>query len=143
MVGIGEAGAHGRVISARSAKLAGVSYEQDYIKRLLQKLGEVLARALGLGKAGNFDESLQVLEQGVGAELGMPFAMLLRLEPKSAVALLGKDKASALAEALRTRGLLLELASRTKEAHAATANAEQLERLLIQGSRKDLAGGAD
>ena len=120
----------GRVISARSAKLSLVSYEQDYIKRLLQKMGEVLARALGLGKAGNFDESLQVLERGVGAELGMPFAMLLRLEPKSAVALLGKDKAAALAEALRTRSLLFELASRTAEARSSTAQAEQLERLL-------------
>ncbi len=107
-----------------------MSYEQDYIKRLLQKMGEVLARALGLGRAGNFDESLQVLEQGVGAELGMPFALLLRLDPKSAVALLGKDKAAALAEALRTRGLLFELASRSEEARGSTAQAEQLERLL-------------
>ena len=107
-----------------------MSYEQDYIKRLLQKIGEVLARALGLAKAGNYDESLQVLEQGVSAELGMPFAMLLRLEPKSAVSLLGKDKAKALAEALRTRGLLFELASRSEEAQKSTARAEALERLL-------------
>ena len=107
-----------------------MSYEQDYIKRLLQKMGEVLARALGLGKAGNFDESLQVLEQGVGAELGMPFAMLLRLEPKSALALLGKDKAAALAEALRTHSLLLELASRSEEARGSAARAAEFERLL-------------
>lgn len=107
-----------------------MSYEQDYIKRLLQKIGEVLARALGLGKAGNYDESLQVLEHGIGAELGMPFAMLLRVEPKSVVALLGKGKAAAFAEALRTRSLLFELANRSTEAHDSAARAAELERLL-------------
>ena len=97
---------------------------------MLQKIGEVLVRALGLGKAGNYDESPQVLEQGVGAELGMPFAMLLRVEPKSAVSLLGKDKAAAFAEALRTRSLLFELANRTAEARESAARAAELERLL-------------
>ena len=88
---------------AQTAKLPLVSYQDDYIKRLLQKIGEVLARALGLGKAGQFDESVEVLEQGVGAELGMPFAMLLRIEHKSLLALLGDEKANAFVEALRTR----------------------------------------
>jgi hypothetical protein len=111
---------------APTAKLPYVSYQDDYIKRLLQKIGEVLARALGLGKSGQFDESVAVLEQGVGAELGMPFAMLLRIEPKSLVALLGDEKAGAFAEALRTRGLLFELAGRGEDARASTALADAI-----------------
>jgi hypothetical protein len=107
-----------------------MSYEQDYIKRLLQKIGEVLARALGVGKGGNYDESLQILEQGVGAELGMPFAMLLRLEPKALVSLLGSDKASALAQALRVRATLFALAHRDVDANASTATAEAIESIL-------------
>jgi hypothetical protein len=107
-----------------------MSYEQDYLMRMLKKVGEVLARALGLGKAGNFDESLQVLEQGIGAELGMPFAMLLRLDPKSAVSLLRKEKATAFAQSLRTRALLFELGNQHEEARASLARADELERLL-------------
>jgi hypothetical protein len=107
-----------------------MSYEQDYIKRLLQKIGDVLARALGLGRAGNFDESLQVLEQGVGSELGMPFAMLLRLEPKTLVSLLGKEKAGAFVAALRTRALLFELGGRSSDARDCSARVAALEPLL-------------
>jgi hypothetical protein len=107
-----------------------MGYEQDYIKRLFQRLGEVLARALGLGKAGNYDESLQVLEQGAAAELGMPFSLLLRLDAKSAVSLLGKPKAAAFAEALRTRGLLFGLGGRDADASASAARAAEIESLL-------------
>jgi hypothetical protein len=109
-----------------------MGYEQDYIKRLLQKIGEVLARALGVGKGGNYDESLQILEQGVGSELGMPFAMLLRLEPKALVSLLGPAKAAALAQALRVRATLFGLAHRDADATRSAATAEALEALLGQ-----------
>jgi hypothetical protein len=107
-----------------------MGYEQDYIKRLFQKMGEVLARALGLGKTGNFDESHRVLEQGVGAELGMPLAMLLRLEPRALVSLLGPDKAAAFAEALRTRSLLFGLANRDTDAEISASQAAALEKLI-------------
>ncbi len=107
-----------------------MGYEQDYIKRLLQKVGEVLARALGVGKGGNYDESLQILEQGIGSELGMPFAMLLRLEPKALVSLLGPVKASAFAQALRTRATLFGLARRDADSKLSAARAETIEALL-------------
>jgi hypothetical protein len=113
-----------------------MGYEQDYIKRLLQKMGEVLARALGLGKSGNFDESFQVLEQGVGAELGMPFAMLLRLEPKALVSLLGPAKAAAFGEALRTRSLLFGLANREVDARLSASKAEAIEKLVAPPDAK-------
>lgn len=105
-----------------------MGYQEDFILRLAKRIGEVLARALGLAKAGSHSESLEVLEQGVGAELGIPFAFLLRLEPASAVRLLGKDKAAAFAEALRSRALLFGLAQRDTEAAASASLAEAIER---------------
>ena len=116
---------------AGGARLRGsMGYEQDYIKRLLQKIGEVLARALGVGKGGNYDERLQIREQGVGSELGMPFSMLLRLQPKALVSLLGPAKASAFAEALRTRATLFALAHRDADARLSAALAETIDRIL-------------
>jgi hypothetical protein len=109
-----------------------MGYEQDYIKRLLQKVGEVLARALGAGKGGNYDESLQILEQGIGAELGMPFAMLLRLEPKALVSLLGPAKASAFAEALRVRSTLFALAHLDADAKSSASSADTIETILAR-----------
>jgi hypothetical protein len=86
-------------------------------------MGDVLARALGHAKKTDYAESHQVLEQGVGAELGMPFAMLMRLDAASAARLLGRDKAALFAEALRTRALLFKLAGREEEARASEAHA--------------------
>jgi hypothetical protein len=115
-------------------KLGTLGYEEDFILRLAKRIGEVLARALGLAKKGSYDESLEALEQGVGAELGMPFVMLLRLDNESVVRLLGKDKARALAEALRSRGLVLGLAGRHQEANASASRAAEIERRVAGGS---------
>lgn len=107
-----------------------VAYEQDYIKRMVQRIGEVLARALGQARAGQYEESQQVLEQGVGSELGVPLSTLLRMDDQTVVSILGKDKAAAFAEALRTRGLLFGLAGRDADAAAAASRAANIERLL-------------
>ena len=108
-----------------------MGYEQDFILRLAKRIGEVLARALGLAKQGNHDESVQVLEQGVGAELGIPFVMLMRLDPASAVRLLGKDKAMQFAAALRTRSILFGIAGRDDEARASESRADAVEREIL------------
>lgn len=107
-----------------------MSYQEDFVLRLARRIGEVLARALGVAKRGSYDESHQILEQGVTSELGMPFHMLLRLDPASAVRLLGKDKAAQLIEALRTRALLFELGGRLQDAQASRDHAEAIERAL-------------
>jgi hypothetical protein len=107
-----------------------MSYEEDFILRLAKRIGAVLARALGLAKQGNHDESLQVLEQGVGAELGIPLAMLLRLDAASAVRLLGKDKAAQFAAALRTRSILFGMAGRDQDARVSSSHADAIDRAL-------------
>src|SRR5690349_24716054 len=101
-----------------------MAYEQDFILRMAKRIGEVLARALGLAKQGNHDESVEVLEQGVGAELGIPFVMLMRLDPASAVRLLGKEKATHFVAALRTRSVLFGIAGREEEARVSSSHAD-------------------
>jgi hypothetical protein len=108
-----------------------VSYEQDFVLRMAKRIGEVLARALGLAKQGSYDESQQVLEQGVARELGMPLHMLLQLDAASAVRLLGRDKAKQWVEALRTRALLFELGGKDHDARQCRAHAENVERALV------------
>jgi hypothetical protein len=107
-----------------------MAYEQDFILRMAKRIGEVLARALGLAKQGNHDESVEVLEQGVGAELGIPFVMLMRLDPASAVRLLGREKASQFVAALRTRSVLFGIAGRDADARASSSHADAVEAAL-------------
>lgn len=107
-----------------------MSYEDDFVLRVAKRLGEVLARALGLAKQGSYDESHQVLEQGVASELGLPFHMLMKLDPASAVRLLGKAKARQLADALQTRALLFDLAGKTHDSVACREHAAHILRAL-------------
>lgn len=93
-------------------------------------MGEVLARALGIAKQGSYDDSHQVLEQGVASELGMPFHMLLKLDPQSAVRLLGRDKARLFAEALETRALLFDLGGKPHDSAACREHAAHVRRAL-------------
>ena len=109
---------------------AVVSYEQDFVLRMAKRMGEVLARALGLAKQGSYDESQQVLEQGVASELGMPLHMLLKLDAASAVRLLGRDKARHWVEALSTRAMLFELGGRDHDARQCRELAQNVERAL-------------
>lgn len=113
-----------------------MSYQEDFVLRLAKRIGEVLARALGVAKQGSFDESHQILEQGVASELGMPLHMLLRLDAASALRLLGKDKAAQLVEASRTRALLFELGGRHSDAQASRDHAETLEALITGLGRR-------
>jgi hypothetical protein len=117
-------------IGVPSRVCAEMGYQEDFILRLAKRIGEVLARALGLAKQGHHDESVQALEQGVGAELGIPFGMLLRLDAASAARLLGKEKAMQLVAALRTRAVLFGIAGRDDDARASSQRADDLETAL-------------
>lgn len=107
-----------------------MSYQEDFVLRVAKRLGEVLARALGIAKQGSYDDSHQVLEHGVASEMGMPFHMLLKLDPQSTVRLLGKGKARLFAEALETRALLFELGGKTHDALASREHAAHIVRAI-------------
>ncbi len=104
-------------------------FRQDYIERMLQKLAEVIARALGLAKAGKGEEGIELLEDAVASGFGMPLPMLLKLTPQTVWSLFGKDRSLRLAEALRVHHSLLAQAGRREDAAQSDRLASALEAL--------------
>jgi hypothetical protein len=110
-----------------------MSFRRDYIERLIQKLAEAIARALGVARAGRTDEGIEMLEDAVASGYGMPLPMLLKLTPATVFSLLGPDRARLLAEALRAHASMLELAGRADDARVSSRAAEELERRVAGG----------
>ena len=103
-------------------------FRQDYIERLIQKLAEGIARALGVARSGQPDAGIAELEGAVASGFGLPLAMLLKLTPETVRSLVGVDRAPALVEALRAHAEMLKLAGRETEARASERLATELER---------------
>ncbi|HEY3495670.1 MAG TPA: hypothetical protein VGK73_13325, partial [Polyangiaceae bacterium] len=129
-------------LSDRSATVApGTVFRRDYIERLIQKLAEAIARALGRARSGETEEGLAVVEKAIASELGMPLAMLLKLTPRTIVNLLGEEKARLLAQALEARGEILKLAGRSDDAEESLATAAAV--LVIAGTEPARDGRSD
>lgn len=84
---------------------------RDYLERMIQQLGDALARAVGLAKAGKHDEASREIDALYDRHIGMPRRMLERLELVSVRSMLATDKLAALvllleseAELRRTKG---------------------------------------
>jgi len=92
---------------------------QDYIERMIQKLGETIARALGLARSGKQDEGISLVEDAVASGFGLPLSMLLGLTPDTVRSLIGEARVPALVEALRAYTEMLKLAGRDAEARTA------------------------
>lgn len=108
-------------------------FRQDYIERVIQKLAEAIAQALGLARSGRPDEGLTLVDDAIASGLGLPLPMLLSLTPETVWSLLGPQKARSFAEALRARAGILSQAGRTNEATASERLASVLERLASGG----------
>lgn len=93
-----------------------VSLQQDFILRAIRQLAEAVARALGAARAGKPEEALLLLDRSIGAGLGLPLSLLLKLTPQSFLSVLGRDKALAAMDALRARAEILAQLGRTREA---------------------------
>jgi hypothetical protein len=106
-----------------------MSFRQDYIERMIQKLAEAIARALGLARAGKGEEGIELLEDAVASGLGMPLPMLVKLTPETLLSLFGRERVLLLAEALRAHHAMLEVAGRGHEAAQSDALAAALEAL--------------
>jgi hypothetical protein len=106
-----------------------MAVRRDFIERLIQKMAEAIARALGLAKSGATEEGIKAVETAVAAELGMPLPMLLKLTPTTIVSLLGTEKARLLVDALRAHAEMLELAGRPLEARDSRATADGVQAL--------------
>src|SRR5688572_5152364 len=105
-------------------------FRQDYIERLIQKMGEAIARALGLSRSGKVEEGILAVENAVASQLGMPLAMLLKLTPRTIVSVLGEEKARLLVDALQAHAEMTRLDGRSTEADQSVATAEAVQALL-------------
>jgi hypothetical protein len=95
-----------------------VPIRQDYIERMIQKLAETIARALGLARSGQHDEGIALVEDAIASGFGLPLSMLLGLTPDTVRSLIGAPRVPALIEALRAYTEMLRLAGRDAEARA-------------------------
>ena len=102
---------------------------QDYLERLIQRMAEAIARALGVARAGRHEEGIAILDEAVASGCGLPLPMLLGLTPETVWSLLGPAKSLSLAEALRTRTTLLMGAGHVEESKRCEKLADALERL--------------
>jgi hypothetical protein len=110
-------------------RLSSLPLRQDYIERVIQRLAEAIARALGVAKAGQPEEGIAIIDDAIAAGFGLPVPMLLGLTPQTVWSLLGPDKARSFAEALRARATLLAGAGRADERTRCENLAAALDRL--------------
>lgn len=82
---------------------------RDYIERMIQELGDALARAVGLARGGQHAEAERELDALYDRHVGMPRRMIERLELVSLGAMLGNDKVAALVLLLETEAELRRL----------------------------------
>lgn len=95
----------------------------DFLMRMIQRLGDLLRRAIELARKGKSDEAEQALEEIYKTEIGMPRDMLDRLEPKTVVSTLGAEKSMVVAVVLDSEAELAELSGDAARAASRRARA--------------------
>lgn len=97
-----------------------ISSRDDWLLRLLQQMGAVIARMLGLKNGGQIQEALQTLDDAQGELLGPLAGVVTRVDPATAAHMLGEPRRiAAWARLLHERADLLRLTG--DEAGAASA----------------------
>lgn len=108
-----------------------MALHRDYLMRLIQKLSEAIARAMGRARAGHPEEGIKTIENAVASDLGMPLPMLLKLTPQTILRMLGAEKARLLVDALRAHAEISALAGSEPKARDSLATAEALDEALL------------
>ena len=93
-----------------------MALQQDFILRAIRQLAAAIAQALGKARAGQPEEGLATLDRAIGAGLGLPLSLLLKLTPQSFLSVLGRDKSLAALDALEARAQLLDQIGRADDA---------------------------
>jgi hypothetical protein len=103
-----------------------ISSRDDYLLRIIQQMGAVLARMLGLKNGGQVHEALQTLDDAEGELLGPQAEVVPRVDSATAAHILGEpQRIAAWARLLHERAALLRLAG--DEAGAALAAQRAIE----------------
>lgn len=72
----------------------------DFLMRTIRQLAEVIARIAGLTKEGKHDDALAALDGAYHAHVGMPKAMVDRLDPATVAVTFGPEKSMVIAALL-------------------------------------------
>ena len=63
---------------------------KDWLTRTIKQLAQFIAAAMGLAAVGKREEAVAMLRNSCGSLLGLDYGVLVMLDPKSAVDLLGE-----------------------------------------------------
>lgn len=96
---------------------------EDFLLRMIQRLAEVIGRALGLARNGKVDEAERALDEATTGFAGMRRSMLDRLAPDEVVHALGPEKSMAIAAILDAEAEIRNDPSRAARANAIRAAA--------------------
>ncbi|HST61418.1 MAG TPA: hypothetical protein VLK84_22120 [Longimicrobium sp.] len=104
-----------------------ISAREDYLLRMIQQMGAVLARMLGLKNGGQVQEALQTLDDAEGELLGPMAQVVPRLDSATAAHVLGEpQRIAAWARLLHERADLLRMAGDDAGARLAAQRAVEL-----------------
>jgi hypothetical protein len=95
----------------------------DFLMRMIRQLAEVIARITGLAKAGRSYEAERALEEACGSFVGMPKAMIDKLDPETIAKTLGPEKAMIIAALLDAEASLEKSDAAERRARAAAVRA--------------------
>ena len=101
---------------------------QDYFERLIEQLAGAIARVLGLVAESKYEDAAREID-GCYRALGVTPVMLGRLAPATLVAMLGAEKAEAVAKVLDAEAGILRAQGRDVEAYAKNRDAETIRRV--------------
>jgi len=76
----------------------------DFLMRTIRQLAEVIARIAGLRKEGKHDEATAALEAAYHSHVGMPKAMIDKLDAATVAATFGGEKSMIIAALLDAEG---------------------------------------
>ncbi|MFO0676153.1 MAG: hypothetical protein U0169_06445 [Polyangiaceae bacterium] len=79
---------------------------RDWFMRAIEGIVEAIGRVMGLVKAGQLDDARRALDEAYSGQLGIPLAMIDRLDAASVVLVLGPERATLLLDLLRAEAAL-------------------------------------
>ena len=81
----------------------------DFLMRMIRRIGDLIARADGLARQGQHEDAERAIDDAYKTELGIPRAMLDRLDPATVASTLGGEKCVVLTALLDAEAQLAKL----------------------------------
>lgn len=112
---------------------------RDYILRLIEQFGELLAKIMGLRKTGKLDEAEKLASETADGIFGSLRKMIDQVDPSSAAALLGSSEKLSVYAALTAEDA--EIAAARGDPRRARARRRRALELFLEASRMGALDG--